>query len=229
MVPLLEKMKIRLAVAVGWKLPGKQAEAIRAFQATEADGVWHLHRGIQRLKDPKLKALLFSHSLEEESHAEEFAHTYAAYSDRSMSPAVYERSDLYEENAPAWKIFAYVHVGEEDATTRFRILQDALAEGPLKNALQRIVRDEEGHVDLTHDVLVKLGATESDIRKEYLRVRLSRAWEAWLRTGKRMVDLLATALLSLVYFVVGPLIFFVARRKLKNRFVEFDNNRIKRL
>lgn len=229
MVRIVEKLRIKLAVAVGWKLPGKQAEAIRAFQATEADGVWHLHRGIKRLSDPKLKAVLFSHSLEEESHAEEFAHTYGAYSERSLSPATYERSDLYEPNAPAWKIFAYVHVGEEDATTRFRLLEGELAEGPLKAALGKIVRDEEGHVDLTHDVLVKLGATEGDIRKEYLRVRLSRAWEAWLRSGKRVVDTLATALLSLVYFVVGPLMFLVARRKLQSRFVEFDNNQMKRL
>src|SRR5262245_44383908 len=165
-----DKLKIRLAVSVGWTLKGKLPEAIRAFQATEADGVWHLHRGMRRLDDPRLKAILFSHSLEEESHAEEFAHTYHEYSERVMTPASYERKDLYSDYDAPWKIFAYVHVGETDATDRFRYIHRTLQDGALKQSLGKIVTDEEGHVDLTHNMLVKMGATDSDIKNEVLRV-----------------------------------------------------------
>ena len=33
-----DKLKIKMAVSLGWTIKGKLPEAIRAFQATEADG-----------------------------------------------------------------------------------------------------------------------------------------------------------------------------------------------
>jgi hypothetical protein len=230
MLRVVERLKVRLAVAFVWRKKSNVAEAIRGFQATEVDGVWHLHRGLARLTEPKQRAILFAHSLEEESHAEEFASSYAHYGERPLVPAAYERMDLYPEDAPAWKTFAYVHVGEHDATERFRLIRDALDEkAPLRDSLARIVQDEEGHVDLTHQMLVSMGATEKQIRKEVRRVRLSRLWQNWLRVGKRMVDSVATILLTLTYFVLGPFIAWVAKKKLANRFVEYDNNRLKQL
>lgn len=229
MITPWEKFKIRLAVYIGWSLKGKLPEAIRGFQATEADGVWHLHRGMRRIDDPQQRAILFTHSLEEESHAESFAHAYREYSDRVLVPANYERKDLYQANAAPWKILAYVHVGEQDATSRFRYIHNVLDDGPLRQALGKIVADEEGHVDLTHNMLIDMGANEQDIKSELFRVRLRRAWEQWLRLGKRVIDNFATLLLSIMYFVAGPLLFLIARRRLASRFVEFDNNHIKRL
>ncbi len=226
---LLDKLKVWFAVKLAWSDRGRLAEAVRGFQATEADGVWHLHRGLARVRDPRHRAILFAHSLEEEAHAEEFAHTYNQLGDRAMTPATYERSDLYAPDEPTWKLFAYVHVGERDATDRFRLIEQTLDAGLLKRALSRIVTDEEGHVDLTHRMLVEMGATDRQIRREVRRVRLSRLWEAWLRVGKRVVDRLSTVLLSLSYFVIGPFLFLFARRKLESRFVEFDNCRMKRL
>src|SRR5438094_4072150 len=152
---LWHRIKIWFAVSVVWTRRGKLADAIRGFQATEADGVWHLHRGLRRIRDPRQRAILFTHSLEEEAHAEEFAHAYVHYGESAMKPAPYERADLYGDAEPIWKTFAYVHVGERDATQRFKLIAAALAQGRLKDSLRRIVTDEEGHVDLTHRMLVE--------------------------------------------------------------------------
>jgi hypothetical protein len=122
-----------------------------------------------------------------------------------------------------------VHVGERDATQRFRYLHDALEPGPLKSSLEKIIDDESGHVDLTNSMLTKLGAQPYEIRRELQRVRTARLWERWMRLGKRVVDQIATLLLSLVYFVVGPLVAATARRRLQSRVVEVDNARLKRL
>jgi rubrerythrin len=225
----LEKLRIRLIVSVLWSSRARTAEAIRGFQATEADGVWHLHRGLQRITDPRQRAIVFTHSLEEESHAEEFARVYGLYSERPMTPATYERDDLHGGATALWKSFAYVHVGEEDATERFRHLRDALGEGALKEALARIVQDESTHVDLTHDMLLAMGASDREIRAEVLRVRASRLWAAWLRSGKRVVDVVASALLSAAYLVLGLFLGEPARRRLASRLVEYDNNQLKRL
>lgn len=224
-----EWLQVQLAVKWLWKRPGKAAEAIRGFQATEADGVWHLHRALSRVKDPKTRAILFSHSIEELSHADEFARAYREYSDVPFSAIQYERGDLASARAELWRTIAFVNVGEKDATERFRQIAHALPECNLRTALGKIVEDEDGHVDLTNSMLVKMGATPRQARSEMLKVRVSRAWEAWLRTGKRVVDTLATALLSLAYVLLGPLLASSARRRLSVRFVEFDNSQLKKL
>src|ERR1043166_1038512 len=138
----VERAKIWLAVKVGWRLDGKMAEAIRGFQATEADGGWHLPRTLARLDDPRQRAILFTHSLEEEAHAEEFTLAYAHYGQRPLAPANFERQELYGPEQPSWKTFAFFNIGEDDATERFRVLRDTVDDGLLKESLTRVVADE---------------------------------------------------------------------------------------
>lgn len=226
MFSAIERLKIRLALPRG---PGRTGEMIRNFQATEADGVWHLYRGMRRIEDPRERAIIFGHCLEEESHADAFVAAYRHYGGRAFTPAHFERKPLYTSDEPIWKTFAFVHVGEVDATERFRILSQELPEGALRDCLRGVVRDEEGHVDLTYEMLKRLGASEGAIRGEVRRVRLRRLWEQWLRIGKRVVDVLANVLLSVVYFVFGALLAGVARRRLAQGFVVHDNNKVKRL
>lgn len=229
MLSLIERVKVFATVRWLWRSDRDVAEAIRGFQATEADGVWHLHRGMARVTDPRQKAVLFTHSLEEESHADEFASIYGRYSPTPMQAKHYEREEIYTGDGAAWRLLAFVNVGEKDATERFKLIADAVGDGPLRDSLGRIVDDESGHVDLTHDMLLRMGATEAEIRGARLRVRLSRAWERWMRAGKRVVDVVATALLSAVYLLAGPFVARAARRRLAQRVVEYDNSRIKRL
>ncbi len=229
MLSLIERAKVFATVRWLWRGDRDVAEAIRGFQATEADGVWHLHRGMARVADPKQKAVLFTHSLEEESHADEFASIYGRYSPTPLQAKHYEREELYTGEGAAWRLVAYVHVGERDATERFKLIADAVGDGPLRDSLGRIVDDESGHVDLTHDMLLRMGATEPEIRGARLRVRLSRAWERWMRAGKRVADHVATLLLSAVYLALGPFAARAARRRLEQRVVEYDNSRLKRL
>jgi hypothetical protein len=225
----IERAKIWLAVKFVWPRDGKMAEAIRGFQATEADGVWHLHRALHRLDDPRQRAILFTHGLEEESHAEEFTLAYAHYGQRPLAPANFERRELYSADEPTWKPVAFVNVGEDDATERFRLLRDTIDDGLLKESLGRVVADEEGHVGLTHNLLVRMGATDDEIRSELRRVRLQRLWESWLRSGRRVIDRVATVVLSALYFFIGAALHRTARARLSRDFVDYDNNRIKKL
>lgn len=232
MLSAIERLKVRLAVSV--ELTGEPAKArvgelIRGFQATEADGVWHLYRGMRRIEDPRERAIIFGHCLEEESHADAFVAAYKHYGARVFTPTHFERKPLYTGDEPIWKTFAFVHVGEVDATERFRMLSEELPAGALKECLSNVVSDEEGHVDLTYDMLKRLGASDTAIRAQVRSVRLRRLWERWLRLGKRVIDSFADVLLSIIYFVFGALLFSAARRRLTSGFVTYDNNRVKHL
>lgn len=230
MLTTIERLKIRLAVSVTWSTaPGTVSEVIRGFQATEADGVWHLYQGMRRIADPRERAIIFGHCLEEEAHADAFVRAYRSYGGRVFTPTHFERKALYAGDEPIWKTFAFVHVGEVDATQRFRLLSEALPAGALKECLSSVVSDEEGHVDLTYDMLKRMGATEGAIRREMRWVRLRRLWERWLRFGKRAIDNVANLLLSIVYYAFGLLLYGAARRRLAQGFVSYDNNRMKRL
>jgi hypothetical protein len=234
MITAIERLKIRLAVSAGWSvLPGGEnqrvSEVIRGFQATEADGVWHLYQGMRSISDPRERAIIFGHCLEEESHADAFVRAYRHYGGRVFSPTHFERKVLYAGDQPIWKTFAFVHVGEVDATQRFRLLEQALPSGALKECLGGVVSDEEGHIDLTYQMLKRLGASDGAIRAEVRWVRLRRLWERWLRVGKRVVDTLANVSLSIVYYVFGLLLYGAARRRLAAGFVAYDNNTMKKL
>jgi hypothetical protein len=230
MMTAIERLKIRLAVSIGWSAaPSQVSEVIRGFQATEADGVWHLYRGMGQIADPRERAIIFGHCLEEEAHADAFVRAYRHYGGRIFTPTHFERKSLYSLDEPIWKTFAFVHVGEVDATQRFRLLSEALPAGALKECLSTVVSDEEGHVDLTHDMLKRMGATEGAIRSEVRWVRLRRLWERWLRIGKGAVDNLANVLLSIVYYAFGLFLHGAARRRLARGFVDYDNNSMKRL
>ncbi len=92
--------------------------------------------------------------------------------------------------------------------------------------------DEEGHIDLTYNMLKRMGATDSGIQREVRWVRLRRLWERWLRIGKQVVDRFANVALSVAYYVFGIFLYTVARRRLTEGFVTFvtyDNNVLKRL
>ncbi|MEZ4394516.1 MAG: ferritin-like domain-containing protein [Polyangiales bacterium] len=227
---LIERLTVRLTVRFLWRSPAAVAEAVRGFQATEADGVWHLRRGMRAVRDPKQRAEMFTHSLEEESHADEFAAIYPAYARAPFAARHYERRDLYPAGDDAgWRAMAYVNVGEDDATARFKLLADALEDGPLRDSLRRIVKDEEGHVHLTQAMLLRMGATASEAAAAQRDVRLARAWDAWLRAGKRAVNAVAVALLSAAYWLAGPFVAGAARARLRRRVVAHDNNQLKRL
>jgi hypothetical protein len=223
----IERIKVRALVSIFWRSKATMLSAVNGFQATESDGVWHLLRGIEAAESPKVRATLFEHMIEEEAHAEAFGQVCRDESEQAFVPTFYERQDIFEPGTPIWKLIAYVHVGEVDATERFGLLRDALPDGPLQAALKTIVADEEGHIDLTHSLLLKLGATEPEIRSTYRAVRLRRAWEAWLRSGKRVVNWVAVGLLSTVYFLLAPFFYRTARAKLQQHTVAFDNNRLK--
>lgn len=216
------------AVKFLWKLKGIRHQAIQSFQATEADGVWHLFRGLDKETDPKLKASLFSHLIEEQSHADLFAKTYKEETGRAFQYKNVERFDIYPHLEPSWKNLVYVHVGEIEAVSRFGKIINNLTPSPLRTSLESILKDEEGHVDLTMDGVLELGIEERQFKAELNKIQRKRFKEAWMRTGGRGVDNFSNLLLSTLYFfLVGPFLFLFARKKIDSKTVVYDNNTIK--
>ncbi len=217
-----------LAVKFLWKRRKFVLRAIQDFQATETDGVWHLLRGLEKEKDPQIRAELFSHLIEEQSHADLFAIAYKAEANHAFQIKNIERFDLNSESEPSWKNLAYVHVGEIEAVNRFSKIIKFLHEGTLKNTLQTIIEDEEGHVDLTISNVEKINANKVLIEEEIKNVKAKRLQDAFLITSGRLIDVLLETVLSIFYFIIiGPCLYMFSRKRINEKKIEFDNNNIK--
>ena len=224
-----ERVRTFAAVKIAWKSPSRRLAAVKGFHATEADGVWHLRQYMKAVSDPEQRAHIFTHSLEEESHAAAFEKLYNAESSYRLNPSLYERQALYSPDEASWKPLAYVHVGEVDATERFRMLHRQLPPSPLRSSLETIIADEDGHVGSTEELVLASGASQVEATREYRAVRRRRAWEEWLRVGRHTVDRLVSLQLAAIYYLAGPLVTYSARKKLTSSAVSYDNNRIKSL
>ena len=223
-----ERIVAFVAVKVLWQNKKIKGKAIRSFQATEADGVWHLFRGIKKEEDPEVLSQLFTHIIEEQAHADMFAKTYKDEIDQPFQHKTVERADLYDKFEPSWKQLAYVHIGEIEAVSRFNKLVNYLPPSPLKATLVKILKDEEGHVDLTMDSIIGLNVSPKKVKHELRKVKVRRFKEAWLRTGARGIDQFANTLLSLIYFIIlGPCLFVFARHKINSQKITYNNNFVK--
>jgi len=216
-----------LAVKILWRNRNIRAEAIRGFQSVEADGVWHLYQVIPRIEDPKIRAQTFLHLIEEESHADEFARAYEAESGTYFKKKYIERRRLFDEASPVWKTLAYVHVGEVDATIRFQKILQYLEQGPFRSAIQRIVQDELGHVDLTYQELVKMGVPPAEVTGQVSGIRWQRFQEVWVNVGRSGGERISEAILGVIYFLFIPFVFLPARKRMEEKLVEVDNNHMK--
>jgi rubrerythrin len=226
---VLEKLQIFLVVKLLWLRKSIKHNAIRSFQATEDDGVWHLHTVFNETNDPKVKAEIFTHILEEASHATIFKRAFEEEAGINFSRQYYERQDLHSRNDALWKKLAFVHIGERDATNRFRALIQFLDDCPLKTALISVVEDEEGHIELTRKMVDNYHDNPQDIEDELKQIEQNRFKETCARALNRFFNFTSTSILYFIYFLVAPFCFYFVKRKFSNPIVSYDNNFSKRL
>lgn len=211
----LEMLKVRLLVNVTWRLSKTRLlTSLRLFAATEADSAWQLVYALERTAEPKLKAELFGQVLEEMHHAAEFSRLGRGLSDTLTAPVRYDRQPLYALAEDVWKFYAYCQIGEAAAAERFRNILSATREPAVRAVLKGILRDEAQHVESATAMLGGCdGIPEGQRRRELRRIKGRRLWEAWLRSGRQVADGLSVIILTVVYYVVGPLGHRAAKRR----------------
>jgi len=200
-----ERLKVRFMVLVRWKLSlQRKLESLRLFEATEDDSAWQLLRASEHLQETHLKAELFGQIMEETFHADEFRRVYQELSGKKMEKLLTEKKPLYPPHQ-AKSIFAYCLIGEASAAQRFSHLAEVLSDDALKQALQRILSDEVGHIHKAQEILKNFDLKPEEVKRKLLEIRLKRLAERWLRMGRQITDFAADVFLSIIYFCgVGP-------------------------
>jgi hypothetical protein len=224
----MEMVYSRLIARLWRSYPRLQAKAVRRFQSVEADGVWHLFQVLQQTTDPRERAKVFQHVLEEDSHAELFRDVFCSENSECFQPLQSPRSELTPGGFEAWRAFVHVHVGEVSATRRFTALSRALPEGPLSSALKRIVRDEEGHIGLTEELARHLQVEERKVASELLAVRWSRFIGSLRQLALQAMNQITGFLLIVGYWLLGGFAALTLRARMRQPRVLVNNNYMKK-
>ena len=199
-----DRWAVRLVLALRWRRNQKViAERIRDFEATEDDSAWHLLSACSRdAQDPAVRAELFMQAMEETHHAEVFRALYKHAAGVKLDKVKVERKPIFVPGEE-WKLFAVCAVGEAAAAARFRNIAEGLEPGAFKTSLQKILEEEEGHIELANDLAALTGRSHQELNAEMRMIKIRRAWETWLRIGRKVTVHASRLLLSLAYYTLG--------------------------
>lgn len=199
-----------------WRLfPQRKLAALQEFSLVESDSGGQLMACIPLVDDPKLKAYIFQHVLEEVFHGEIFADLCKKLSPRPLPLPLKPRRELALDKNELIPFFSYVHIGEQAVNRDF--LQYARASLPptMRAVFHSAGSDEGKHEADTGDILRSLCGSPRVYRKALSRARWKRRWMLYTDGMSRVGGVTLALLLSLVYFVSGGLVAWSSRRRLR--------------
>jgi hypothetical protein len=210
-------LAVRLFIPVSWRISRQRiAASLRRFSQVEADSAWQMLVALDSVTDPEFRAELFNNALEEVHHSYIFRNIARQYEDRLTSEAPEERRQLFDPKQGLVKFEAYHYVGEADVFRDFLSYALASPHADIHETFMAIRGDEEEHQKLAYAELVRQCGSIGAARRLIWKVRLHRAWDAWVRGSKKFGDLLSLSLLMGIYFTLGMLLAPACRNRLRS-------------
>jgi rubrerythrin len=205
-----------------WGDAGRRAQRLLRFAEVEADGGRDLVRAAELTGDARLRRLYLRHAKDEQRHADIFrkrglellrAHpaSDASASGDWLTPGERGLDDVNVEAGRDGSLLAFLHLSEKAAARQFATYRDAVgADADTRDVFQRILRDEEFHMNYTRAELARVAPERQ--KKLIWKARLSRLWKAYLRFAVALAGLIGTVLLAIQYFLLLPLFALVSKR-----------------
>ncbi len=185
-----------VASHMAWRFPGRPRRMLRAFSMAERVSMIDMLSAVERTSRRDLRRKYFRHALDEWRHARIFAERAAALGDASREEAALDDSGHLVEHGFAGGLtlherldedtfHVFVHLAEADAVARFLVMLDhGLPDATTREALRGILKDEQFHVSYSRAEVERWHKGGGDPGGVRLRLRLTRAWESWLRVSR---------------------------------------------
>ena len=206
-----------------WRDPVRRGHRLLRFAEVEADGGRDLARAAELTRDAKLRRLYLRHAQDEQRHAEIFrrrgtellrAHRSAeapAWQPDWLAPGERGLDDVNVEGSRDGPLLAFLHLSERNAARDFAIYADAVgSDGRTRAVFERILRDEEFHMNYTRDELARVSPQKQG--RLLWAARLSRLWKAYLRFAVWFAGLIGGIVLTVQYFLILPPFAWISRR-----------------
>jgi rubrerythrin len=200
----------------------RRVRKLLAFAEVEGDGGRDILRAAELTPDPLLRRLYLEHAIDELRHADLFRQRGAAllrlrparsevHLNANPLPGGHGLDDLAIEGEPDHRLLAFLHVAEKAAAGRFTIYRDVVQDDPPTRAIfEEILRDEVFHMNYTYTQLARV--LPRSYRRQVWQARASRLWKRYLRLAAAVANVLGSAILTVIYFVVLAPFAWLARR-----------------
>jgi hypothetical protein len=205
-----------------WRDAHRRVRKLLAFAEVETDGGRDILRASEVTRDPLLRRLYLEHAIDELHHGDLFRVRGAAllrarpanggtFFGGTPLPGGHGLDDLRVEDESDDRLLAFLHAAEKAAAGRFAIYREVVDDDPATRAIfDEILRDEIFHMNYTYTQLARV--SPGSHRRQVWWARTSRLWKRYLRAAAVIADLLGTAMLTVMYFVLLPPFAWFARR-----------------
>jgi len=217
-----QPLMLRLAAPLAWRNPERIAAKLHGFAATELGSARDMMLAAEETRDAKLRRLFLRHALDEHRHSKMFAAAAQKVSG-GIRVRRYEAHHAEPQSLlQKWGVMrfvAFIHISESRAAAQFEVLaahfsasQDE-GHADLGRLFEAVLADEKFHCRYSEHLLQQWRdqGHEREVAKAIASVKRSLLWMAWRRSGRRIGDLLVSALMLTLYATVVPLFALVAR------------------
>ncbi len=212
---------LRVAAPLAWRGDRRIADKLMGFSATELGSALDMLRAAELTTDPDLRRLFMKHALDEARHAQQFRDAAKQLLGRDPEVRPWERhhalrQDLFERWGVT-RFVAFVWISEAKASRQFEVLCGHFSGRPeLQDLFARVGRDERYHVAYSKHLLDMWRAEGrgAEVDRALREIRLSLAWMAWRRAGRRIGELMTLGLMAALYVAVVP-VFALLQRALE--------------
>jgi len=216
---ILRHWLIRFFTPLVWRLfPDRKRDALQEFSMIEKDSGCQLLSAMDHVHDPKLQAIFFQQVLEEFHHADLFDRACTAYSDAPLDIPVITRDELIDPAGgpkAVLDLVSYVHVGESAVNDDFGAYTRAPIDTRIRGVFKAASEDEAGHVESSRELLTELASGDDrKVRRALFMSRVKRGWRSYVRSMRHIGEWPLAILLSVLYFLAGPLVIMPLRRRL---------------
>jgi len=211
---------IKYLTPIVWKLSEKRKlAALQEFSDTELDSGWQSLYALEKVEEPKAKAELFQHSLEEFFHADMFANLLHSYANAPLNRSVFAREAILKSDSSRESILDFlvqVYVGESEINQDFLVYAETKVDAPIRDLFHRIKKDEEGHEEVSWDLILTYAEGKLwKVRWIVLRKRLDHAWKRYVKFTQIIGNFMLGINLALIYLLVGAFFVSVFRNRLR--------------
>jgi len=190
---------------------------LRRYALIEADNGWQFMQAVEALPRPADRAQMFLHAMEEAHQSSRFQVVARAVDPTSLRRGEAHRKALLTDPAELGDFLATVEVADAELKQDFGVYAEASAD-PRATALFLALRAEQAdHAEATRTLMLELVGSSDRATEALKRARRRRLWQQWGRLGADTSDRLASVLISLVFFLAGPIFARRARARVAPR------------
>ena len=214
----LRHLLIKMLTPIVWRISERRRlAALQEFSDTELDSGWQSLFALRKIADPKAKAELFRHCVDEFYHADLFANLLQQQARTPLNRSVFSREAILENQnskSATLDFLAQVYVGESEINRDFLVYANTPIDPPIRQLFQSIKKDEEGHEEVSRDLLLRYAdGNRWKLRLILWKKTIGHSYQRYVNFSQTLGGISLGIILTFIYFFVG---FFFAPT-LKNR------------